>query len=96
MLSEGLDGAQPVMLDQLTEASVRLTVSRYHKLSRRVLGDDEMAAPVAAPLFGGRERERRGKTVEPGETNEKVGKGKTVFMGLSLTCRTGCSRWLGH
>ena len=48
--SKGLDGADLVVLDQLGETLVGLTVSRYYELPVRVLGDDKMAAPVVAPL----------------------------------------------
>lgn len=48
--SKGLDGADLVMLYQLCETMVRLTVSCYHELPRVILGNDKMAAPVMAPL----------------------------------------------
>lgn len=50
VFSEGLDGADLVVLYQLFESSVRLAVSRYDKQSILALGDNKMAAPVETPL----------------------------------------------
>lgn len=49
-LSKGLDRADFVILDQLRQTAVWLTVSRYDELSFLILGDDKMTAPVVAPL----------------------------------------------
>lgn len=49
-LSKGLDGADLVVLYQLCETVISLTVSWYGKLPILILGDDKMAAPVVAPL----------------------------------------------
>ncbi len=47
---EGLDGADFVILYQLRQAAVCLTVSCEEELPLIILGDDEMATPVVAPL----------------------------------------------
>lgn len=49
VFSKGLDGAGLVVLYQLCQAPVRLTVSCYDELSILVLSDDKMATPVMTP-----------------------------------------------
>lgn len=45
-LPKRLDGPDLVMLDQLGQTAKQLTVSCYHKLPFRILGNDKMATPV--------------------------------------------------
>jgi len=48
-LSKRLNGADLIVLYQLSQTAEQLTVSSYDKLSFLILGDDKMAAPVVAP-----------------------------------------------
>lgn len=50
VFSKGLDGADLVMLYELCETVVSLTVSWYHELPTFILGNDKMSTPVMAPL----------------------------------------------
>lgn len=52
VLPKRLDGADLVMLYQLGQAAEQLTVSGYHKLAIRILGNDKMATPVMTPGGG--------------------------------------------
>lgn len=68
MFPERLDGAELVELDQLRQTAVRPTVSSHPELAPRVLGDDKMAAPVAAPFKGNdSQKEKKKKKKAPAE-----------------------------